>query len=258
MNRFNRPRLVTFDDPAYQRHVAEMKLQRANQRAIKPPSQRDLFGGQVETIVRNAVAQRFTLSDRRILEYEERKGRNWQRKYRELDVVVVEGQSRIQVFEIKASRRTGALHRALRQLTETQAILKLAFQQVSLAVIMVDTGMITAVERDALAATEDAPQRLPQTLDEAIAEHPQVQLVPSLQSFSAFPATIELAVLSLDELVALADGAPLSLNWGADEMDDGREEPPPPTEPFYSSASDQDEESPFAAALRKAAGRSKR
>lgn len=258
MNRFSRPRLVTFDDPAYQRHVAEMKLQRANQRAIRPPSQRDLFGGEVETILRTAVGQAFVLSERRILEYEERKGRNWQRKYRELDAVVVEGQSRIHVFEIKASRRTGALHRALRQLHETQAILKLSFQQVSLAVVVVDTGMITAAERDALAAAEDGPSRLPQTLDEAIAEHAEVQRVPSLQSLTAFPSSVELVVLSLDELIVLADGAPLSLDWEADEVDDSPEEPAPPAEPLYSTAPDDDEESPFAAALRKAATKPKR
>ena len=105
MNRFNRPRLINFEDPAYQRHVAEMKLQRANQRAIRPPTQRDLFGGESEAIIRDAIGAHIAQSDRRIVEYEERKGRNWQRKFRELDGVAVDGNARIHVFEIKASRR---------------------------------------------------------------------------------------------------------------------------------------------------------
>lgn len=255
MNRFSRPRLVTFDDPAYQQHVAQMQLGRANQRAIRPPTQRDLFGGEAETLLRAALAARFTLSERRILEYEERKGRNWQRKYRELDAIVVQGQTRVHVFEIKASRRTGALHRALRQLRDTEVILQLAFRTVSTTVLLVDTGLLTAEEQAEIAAAEDAPERLPQTLADALAEHAEVRQVESIAALQAFPDAVELVVLSVDDLIALADGAPLSLDWEADEEDD----PPTPVSnnaPLYSTP--DEDESPFAAALRQAANTSKR
>lgn len=249
MNRFNRPRLITFDDPAYQRHVAQMQLQRANQRAMRPPSQRDLFGGEVEQIVRRALGETFALSDRRIVEYEERIGRNWQRKYRELDAVVVDGQARVHVFEIKASRRAGALHRALRQLRETQAIVQLAFRSVSTAIVLVDTGIVTAGEQSELAAA-DAPERLPQTLAEALAEHPEVRQVAGLKALTAFPDPIELAVLDLDELLTLASDMPLSLDWDEPEAAEEASAPPPPSSLY--STPDDDDESPFAAALRKA------
>ncbi len=252
MNRFNRPRLITFEDPAYLRHVEAMKLQRANQRAIRPPSQRDLFGGEVETLLRAALAQRFQVSERRIVEYEERRGRNWQRKYRELDAAIVEGQARVHVFEIKASRRAAALHRALRQLRETQSILKLAFPTVCLTVIVVDTGMLTFQERAELAGDADAPAYLPQTLEEALAEHPDVRRVTALNELTAFPADVELVVLSLDEMIQLADGKPLSLDWDNDEAEEPAEEPARPSTPLYSSIEDEVEESPFAAALRRA------
>ncbi|HEX6289978.1 MAG TPA: hypothetical protein VFZ66_12350 [Herpetosiphonaceae bacterium] len=251
MQRFNRPRLITQDDPAYQRHVAQMLLQRANQRAIRPPSQRDLFGGEVETVVRDTLAARLTLSDRRILEYEERIGRSWQRKYRELDAVVLDGQSRIHVFEIKASRRAGALHRALRQLRDTYAILALAFPGVSASIVLVDTGIVTAEERDALAAAPDAPERLPQTLDEAIAEHDELRRVAALDELQPFPAAIEVAVLDVEALIALAGDRPLSLDWDEDEAAEA-EPPPAPEEHFYSTPEDDEAESPLAAAFRKA------
>lgn len=250
MSRFYRPRLITQDDPAYQKHVARMMLQRANQRAIKPPSQRDLFGGEVETVLRGALSERFSLSDRRIVEYEERVGRGLQRKYRELDAVILEGQSRIHVFEIKASRRTGSIHRALRQLRDTRSILSLAVASVSTTVLLVDTGIITEAERDELAAAPDAPDRLPQTLAEAIAEHEDVRQVASLAALQPFPAPVELVVLSLDALIALAGDMPLSLDWDEDEpVEDA---PSPSDEPLYSSPEDEEAENPFAAAFRKA------
>ncbi len=252
MSRFNRPRLITQDDPAYRRHVAQMLLQRANQRAIQAPSQRDLFGGEVETVLRNALAARFTLSDRRILEYEERIGRNWQRKYRELDAVILDGQARIHVFEIKASRRAGALHRALRQLRDTRSILALAFPSVSTSIVLVDTGIIGDAERAALAAAPDAPERLPQTLTEAIAEHEDLRRVAALADLQAFASTTEVAVLNVDDVIALADGAPLSLDWDADEAAEVEPSQPSAEEAFYSTPEAEDVESPFAAAFRKA------
>jgi hypothetical protein len=253
MNRFNRTRLLTMDDPAYQRHVAEMQLQRANQRAIRPPSQRDLFGGEAEDLLRESLATRFELSDRRIVEYEERRGRNWQRKYRELDAIVLEAPRRAQVFEIKASRRAGAIHRALRQLQETQAILRLAVQHVSATILFVDTGTITAEERDALAALPDAPDRLPQTLDEAIAEHAELRRVSQLDQLAVFPDAVEVLVLAVDDLIALAGERPLSLDWDeeSDESADA-EQPAAPPAVLYSSDPDDALESPFAAALRRA------
>jgi hypothetical protein len=251
MSRFYRPRLITQDDPAYQKHVAQMMLQRANQRAIQPPSQRDLFGGEVETVLRTVLAERFALSDRRILEYEERIGRGLQRKYRELDAVLLEGQSRIHVFEIKASRRAGAIHRALRQLRDTRSILSLAFPSVSSTVLLVDTGILTEAERDALAAAPDAPERFPQTLAEAIAEHDDLRRVGSVAELQPFPASIELLVLSVDDLIALAGDMPLSLNWEEDEPSDNVSATPS-AEPLYSTPEDGESENPFAAAFRKA------
>lgn len=256
MQRFNRTRLITTADPAYQRHVAEMQLQRANQRAMRPPSQRDLFGGEAEELLRAALAARFPLSERRIVEYEERRGRTWQRKYRELDAVILDAPSRVHVFEIKASRRAGALHRALQQVRDTREILRLAVRQVSATVLFVDTGTISLEERAALAAAPDAPEHLPQTLDEAIAEHPELRRVSTLDALSAFPEAIELLVVSVDDIIALAGDRPLSLDWEADELADEEEGAPPPVEPaplrFSSGDDDAEAESPFAAALRRA------
>jgi hypothetical protein len=251
MQRFNRARLITFDDPAYQQHVTQMQLQRANNRAIRPPSQRDLFGGEVEQIVREVLGARWPLSDRRILEYEERRGRGVQRKYRELDVVAIDGHTRIHVVEVKASRRAGALHRALRQLGDTAEILRLLFRQVSTSIVLVDTGIITPDEQAEIANSEDAPERLPQTLDEAIAEHPDLQRVAGLGAMQPFENAIQLAVLNVDDVIALAGDRVLSLDWEADEGEDEPVPDPSPAAPLYSTPDDADE-SPFATALRNA------
>ncbi len=252
MIRFNRPRLITFDDPAYRQHVELMLLQRANQRAMRPSSQRDLFGGEVEELLRAALAARFELSPRRILEYEERIGQRWRRKYRELDAVVIE-ERRVHVFEVKASRTAGALHRAMRQLRDTLAILELAFRAPSATIIFVDTGVISAAEQAALMMAPDAPEQMPQTLDEAIARYPDLQQVTTLDALSAFPTRIELLVLQVDDIVELANGAPLSLAWDEDEHESDEAGPAPEaTGPLYSSSDDADGESAFAAALRRA------
>jgi hypothetical protein len=257
MVRFNRPRLITFEDPAYRQHVEQMLLQRANQRALRPPSHRDLFGGEAEELLRAALATRFDLAPRRILEYEERIGQRWQRKYRELDAVIVEDR-RVHVFEIKASRRAGALHRAMRQVRDTLSILKLAHLTPSATILFVDTGVLTAAERDSLAASPDAPEPLPQTLQEAIAAYDNLRQVATLDALSSFPSEVELLVLGVDDIVAMAHGAPLSLAWEENDLEAGVAEGTPiSTEPIYStsSADDQEDESPFAAALRKAANK---
>jgi len=252
MKRYARPRLVTFDDPAYRRHVEQMKLERANNRPTRPPSQRDLFGGEAEALVREQLAARFALGERRILEYDERIGANMRRKYRELDAVVVDGQTAVQVWEIKASRRPGSLHRALRQLRETKAILGLAYPSVVCSLIFVDTGTITAAERAALEAAADAPERLPQTLDEAIAEHAELRTRSSFAELRADGDGIELLVLTVPDLVALSGDRPLSLAWDEDEIDESPPAEPEPQPLHVFSTPDKDSESPFAAALRKA------
>ena len=258
MTRFSHPRLITFDDPAYRAHVEEMMLQRANQRALQPPGQRDLFGGEAEELLRTALAEHFTLSPRRILDYNERRGQRMYRKFRELDALV-EDQQRVQVFEIKASCTARALHRAMAQLRDISAILEPLFRTVATTLVFVDTGVITRTERDALMLESNTPERLPQTLAEAIDDYPALQRVPSLAQIGAFPAMPELVVLQVKDVVALASAQPLSLRW--DEDDDDQDEvdatPPAAPPPVYTSG-DADEENPFAAALRNATAQPKK
>ncbi len=261
MMRFSRPRLITFDDPAYRAHVEEMLLQRANQRALQPPSQRDLFGGEAEDVLRAMLEERFTLSPRRILDYHERRGQRQYRKFRELDAVV-EDERRVHAFEIKASRTARALHRAMAQLRDTSEILEPLFRTVATTLIFVDTGVISGADRDALMLQPDAPEQPPQTLDEAIAEYPALQRVASLHELSAFPATPEVVVLKVDDVVALAGDRALSLRWDEEAEDAVNEErvaaPSNPVAPLYTSGGNSDEDNPFAAAMRKAAQHSKK
>jgi len=254
--------LITFDDPAYRAHVEEMLLQRANQRALQPPSQRDLFGREAEDVLRTALSARFTLSPRRILDYHERRGQRTYRKFRELDALV-EDQQCVQVFEIKASRTARAIHRAMAQLRDSSEILQPLFRTVATTLIFVDTGVITAAERAALMREADAPEQPPQTLDEAIAQYAALQRMPSLAVLSAFPKAPELVVLGVDDVVALAGEQALSLRWDEEEdQANDAELPAAPAEPsaplYMSGADDGEQDNPFAAALRKAAQQPKK
>ena len=109
--RFSRPRLTSADDKQYRAFLAQIMIGKDNQRAIRPPRARDLFGGEAEAALRGWLAQGSTLSERRIVEYLEHRGRSAIKKYRELDAVVIPDAKTIHVFEIKASQKATSLRR---------------------------------------------------------------------------------------------------------------------------------------------------
>jgi hypothetical protein len=253
--RYARPRLITAQDKRYRAHVEQFILQRQNQRAMRPPRQRDIFGGQAESALRDWLAGQLTLAETRILEYEEQRGRRANTKYRELDALVLERRS-AWVFEIKASRTAHSLRRAVLQLRETRAILRLLYPQVAATVLLVDTGIPTAEDVAALMAEPEAPAKPPETLDETLAHLPQVALIHSLDEHSHDNETVDLMRFNVEDIIALAGAENLALDWDAD---DEAEPPPPPTDsgPAYSTAStdeqeEQDADNPFAAAFRRA------
>ena len=69
-------RLISADDKQYRAFLAQIMLGKENQRAIRPPRARDLFGGEAELALRDWLAQRYRLSERRIVEYLEHRGRS--------------------------------------------------------------------------------------------------------------------------------------------------------------------------------------
>ena len=111
--RCSRPRLIDTSDPHYRAFMRQIMLTRANQRASRPPSARDLFGGEVETALRGWLEERLMLSPKRIVEYVEQRGNSAVKKYRELDGVVIADPKTAHVFEMKASRRAGSIRRAM-------------------------------------------------------------------------------------------------------------------------------------------------
>lgn len=252
---YARPRLTTTEDKRYRAHVEQFLIQRKNQRAIRPPRQRDIFGGQAESALRDWLATHSSLSHQRILEYEERRGKRAHVKYRELDAVIIDDRRTIQVFEMKASRAASSLYRASAQLRETRAILHLLYPSVHTTILLVDTGIPTAEEIAELMAAPDAPLEPPQTLAEAIAQLDDVHLATSLDERKRDPMTIDLLLFSVADIIALAGEENLALDWSADdELDDT---PPPSAEPaqVYTSSDDSEPEEgggALAEALRRA------
>jgi hypothetical protein len=155
--RFSRARLIDTSDTQYRAFVRQIMIGKDNERATRLPLPRELFGGEAEAALREWLAQRFTLSDRRIVEYLEHRGRSAIKKYRELDAVVLSEQKTIEVFEIKASQKATSLRRAAQQLADTRAILGMLFRRVNTTILLVDTGIPTAEDVADLMAAEDAP-----------------------------------------------------------------------------------------------------
>ncbi|MCG8353311.1 MAG: hypothetical protein MI924_36565 [Chloroflexales bacterium] len=255
MTKYARPRLISADDKRYRAYVAQFVLQRQNQRAMRPPRQRDIFGGQAEDALRAWLGERYSLSERRILEYEERRGKWANTKYRELDALALEERT-AWVFEIKASRVAGSVRRAVAQLQETRAILSLIFDQVQGTILLVDTGIPTIETNAELMAGPEPPPTPPETLAEALEKLPEVQLITNLDERSHGGLSIDLLRFSVDNIIALVGAENLALDWEAD--DEAEESPQPAAErgPLYSTsddASDNDDgDNPLAAALRRA------
>ncbi len=254
--RFSRPRLITADDRQYRAFVAQIMATKDNQRPTRPPRPRELFGGEAEAALRGWLSQHLALSDRRIVEYFEHRGRSAIKKYRELDAVALDSEKSVQVFEIKASQKAGSLRRASRQLHDTRAILGQLFARVTTTILLVDTGIPTAEQIPAIMAEPDAPPYPPPTLDEVLANLPQVRLAADLTERPSDPDLISLLRFSVEDIVALAGAENLHLDWDEEEEPEEEEEPAEEESPYaYSTevqAPDEEEEGSLGAAFKQA------
>jgi hypothetical protein len=237
-------------------------LTRQNQRAIRPPRARELFGGEAEIALRQWLAERVPLSERRIVEYDEHRGRQAIRKYRELDAVVIPDPKTIEVFEIKASRKAVSLRRASQQLRDTGEILGMLFARVYTTILLVDTGIPhSQAEAQAQLAERLARRETPlyaidppPTLDEVLERLPRLRLIDSLEQRAVDPAIIPVLRFGVEDIIALAGAENLHLDWAADDLEpEEGDEPEPELERYsFGSSDDEESESPLAAALRKA------
>lgn len=268
--RYSRPRLITSDDRLYRQHVEHYTIQRQNNRAMRPPRQRDLFGGQAERALRDWLAAQLPLAETRILGYEEVRGRRSSTRYRELDAVLIEDRRTIRIFETKASRTASSLRKAVQQLRETRAILGQLYARVHTTIMLVDTGIPTAEERAALMASEDAPRTPPETLPDVLAALSDMRRISRLDEQSTDGSSFDLLVFSVDDIIALAGAENLALDWEADDAFDLEAYTAPPPSLVYSTdeADERDagdersastppddssaDDNPLAAALRRA------
>jgi len=253
---YARPRLLTEDDRRYRAYVDGFKLQRKNNKATRPPRQRDLFGGEAEAALRGWLAPRVELDERRIIEYEERRNKRAFVKYREVDALAVDERA-IWAFEFKASRSASSLRRAVGQLQETRQILRLLRHNVRVTIMLVDTGIPASAEQvDALMASDRPPSRRPELLSEALAALPILRLVDSLDA-PGDDETIDVLRFSVDDIIALAGAENLHLDWDADDEEPEEAAAPRPASSLYASSSDEesspdDDDNPLAAAMRRA------
>jgi hypothetical protein len=265
--KYSRPRLTDDQDRQYRAFVAQIMVGRDNQRAIRPPRARELFGGEAEAALRTWLAERIPLSERRIVEYQEHRGRNAIKKYRELDAVSLPDPKTVHVFEIKASQKAASLRRAVQQLRDTQTILRMLFARVRTTILLVDTGIpqtpaeaheqlrLRLEDLAARGITPGGPLDPPPTLAEVLERLPQVRLAAALGDIDPDPQVVSLLRFSVDDIIALAGAENLHLDW------DEEEEPAEPDEEpeggyAYSTGGEEEQadedDNPLAAALRRA------
>ncbi|HEU5011125.1 MAG TPA: hypothetical protein VFT66_01185 [Roseiflexaceae bacterium] len=263
--RFSRPRLIDAEDKQYRAFIEQIMLGKDNQRPTRLPYARELFGGEAEAALRQWLGQQRALSERRIVEYHEHRGRSSIKKYRELDAVVLVDNRTVEVYEIKASRKAGSLRRASQQLRDTRNILRMLFSRVSATILLVDTG-IPKNEADVAALmqelaersdTGEAPPYPPPTLGEVLASLPHVHAINSLDEQTFDADAVSLMHFSVDDIIAIAGAENLHLDWDEDEIEDDVPEEAAPEPPRYAYSTDEaqpdeEDESPLAAALRKA------
>jgi hypothetical protein len=259
--RYSRPRLIDDQDRQYRAFMEQIHLTHQNQKATRPPIARDLFGGEAEVALRAWLAERIVLTDRRIVEYFEHRGNSAVKKYRELDAVALPAPKTVHVYEIKASQRATSLYRARQQLHDTRTILKPLFAQIAITILLVDTSIPKTVQEAEQLQAELAARRpdrdppaLPLTLDDVLANAPNMRLIETLDEYIPDPEMIGVLRFRVEDIIALAGAENLHLEWNTeDELEDDAELPELERHSFSSdSADDAEEESPLAAALRKA------
>lgn len=258
--RYQRVRLHEQSDPRYRAYLSSIMMGRSNHKATRPASNRSLFGGEVEIILRQWLAQFYPLSDRRFVEYDERSGRQLIRKYREIDAVFEYGPRHVHLFEIKATSQVRSINRGLRQLSETTTILQTIMGTIHSTLLLVDTGIITPTEVATRMSEADAPTYAPVTLDDFVRDHPQTPIITPAE-FALQSSTIHVVHFTLADIIALAGETvgTLHLDW-SDELEDDDEpvEPPPSTTYHSHDEADTADESPLAAAMRRALERPER
>jgi hypothetical protein len=233
--RYGRARLITPDDPGYQAYLEPFRIARSYQRAMRPPSSRQVFGEQVEELLRNWLGQSRPLSDRRYLEYEERRGEHWVLKYRELDALEIVSRDTIHVFEIKTSSSARSLRRGVLQLKEDREILSLLFPHVCATLLFVDTGMVPAERGAALARMEMTVQ------------------LEELPKRAGLETEIGLLWIELPWVVELAGGGHnLSLEWMSEDEGRAGDALPGTEEPLVWTSGEDDELGALGQALREA------
>ena len=262
--RFSRPRLIDAEDKQYRAFIEQIMLGKDNQRPTRPPYARELFGGEAEAALRQWLSTQRTLSERRIVEYQEHRGRSAVKKYRELDAVLLVDNRTVEVYEIKASRKASSLRRASQQLRDTRNILRMLFPRVSATILLVDTGIpkneadVAALMKELAERSETgaAPPYPPPTLNEVLATLPHVHAISTLDEQTFDADVVSLMHFSVDDIIAIAGAESLHLDWDEDEVEDVSEESEPEPPRFaYSTGEDQpddEDESPLAAALRQA------
>lgn len=253
--RYHRVRIHTVDDPQYRAYIAKIMASKANHKATRPASNRSLFGGEAEIIVRTWLAQFHLLSEGRYVEYDERIGKQLQRKHRELDAVFAYDAQHYHAFEIKATSQVRSIGRGLRQLSETHSILRTIIPHVARTLILIDTGIISDEEVVALMQSDQAPFHAPATIRSFFVENNHIPLCDHLDYQPDRHLDVNVVRFPLANICSLAtaQGIELHLDWSDEDEDHEEREPPAPTTYSAHDQSDTDNDTnPFATALRRA------
>lgn len=141
------------------------------------------------------------LSDRRIVEYFEHRGRAAVKKYRELDAGGHPDTKSIEIFEIKASQKAGSVRRASQQLRDTASWACSTSVYIPRFCWSTRASPMRRMSQE-LMASEDAPTYPPQTLNEVLEQLPR-----AARRFAGRapdqPEVVSLLRFSVEDIIAL-------------------------------------------------------
>lgn len=206
VKKFSNVKLIDFDDEDYQRYIAPFLIARESWKP-GPMSARSRFGYEVEEVIRAWLAEHTTLIPERVLQYTEWGHGRQARNYRELDAVEKRPDG-LFFYEVKASRSAHSLRRGIAQVKKTGHILSTAFKGVK--------GFIFFICTD--------EEVLPE-LQEVIEEAEDVSLLTSFEERETLPEPVGALVLSVADIVAIADEDALTLEWEDEEGEELEIEP---------------------------------
>ena len=147
---FRKVKLIDSQDTVYLDFCTECALKRQTLKPKLPPTAINKLSLFFEDVMRNLLAEYFTLTAKRILSFEEQCNQfSYIQKYREIDAVGIERSQPNVLFEIKTSSNPNpqkVIYKARKQLAKSQKVASFLNPDLKLCIIYIDISSEQSVK----------------------------------------------------------------------------------------------------------------